>query len=85
MQVMMPTVLFYSHYDVQPADDLDLWKTPPFEAASAEGQHLCARCIRRQRQLLMLWLRRFEALLRANGALPVNVKFIVEGRAAVTV
>ena len=43
-----PTVLCYGHYDVQPPDPLDEWKSPPFEPDGARWEHLCARGGRRQ-------------------------------------
>ncbi len=73
-----PTVLFYGHYDVQPADDLDLWKTPPFEP-QVRKDNIYARGASDDKGQLLMLVKAVEALLRANGALPVNVKFIVEG------
>jgi acetylornithine deacetylase/succinyl-diaminopimelate desuccinylase-like protein len=73
-----PTVLFYGHYDVQPPEPLELWRTPPFEptvrdgriygrgVADNKGQHLCH-----------VWAVR--AWREAAGELPVTVKFLIEG------
>lgn len=73
-----PTVLFYGHYDVQPADDLALWKSPPFEP-EVRKDNIYARGASDDKGQLLMLVKAVEALLRADGALPVNVKFIVEG------
>ena len=73
-----PTVLFYGHYDVQPADDLSLWQTPPFEP-EVRKENIYARGASDDKGQLLMLVKAVEALLRASGELPVNVKFIVEG------
>lgn len=74
----LPTVLFYGHYDVQPADPYDLWITPPFEPAIREGQ-IIARGASDDKGQVMCHLKAIETLVRTNGTLPVNVKVIIEG------
>lgn len=72
------TLLFYNHYDVQPAEPLDLWVSPPFEPALREGK-LFARGVSDDKGHLVSRLFAIDALLDAQGELPCNVKFIVEG------
>lgn len=73
-----PTVLVYGHYDVQPADPLDLWTTPPFDPQVRNGE-LYARGVADDKgQIFMHW-KAVEAHMSVNGRLPVNVKFLVEG------
>jgi acetylornithine deacetylase/succinyl-diaminopimelate desuccinylase-like protein len=73
-----PTVLIYGHYDVQPADPLDLWTAPPFEPSIRDGR-VYARGASDMKGNLLLPLIACEALLRTEGTLPVNVKFLFEG------
>lgn len=72
------TLVIYNHYDVQPPEPLDLWTSPPFEAALRDGKlygrgvsddkgHLCAR------------LHAIDAILAAGGELPCRIKFVIEG------
>lgn len=72
-----PTVLFYSHSDVQPADPLGLWESPPFEPTVREG-FLYARGASDDKGDLVV---RLEALaaLRTGGRLPITPKFLIEG------
>jgi acetylornithine deacetylase/succinyl-diaminopimelate desuccinylase-like protein len=72
-----PTVLCYAHFDVQPPDPLELWKTPPFELTQRDGW-LYARGIADDKAHLFVLLKAVE-LLRAEGALPVNVRFACDG------
>lgn len=72
------TLLFYGHYDVQPADPLELWRNPPFEP-TIEGDHLVARGATDDKGQSFAHLKAVAALLAERGRLPVNVKFIVEG------
>jgi acetylornithine deacetylase/succinyl-diaminopimelate desuccinylase-like protein len=74
-----PTVLIYGHFDVQPPDPLDLWNSPPFEPVIKEGR-IYARGASDMKGNLLLSLIAVEALLEANGSLPVNVKFLFEGQ-----
>jgi len=73
-----PTVLCYGHYDVQPADPLDLWVTPPFEPAERNG-NLYARGAVDDKGQMYMHIKAIEALRAVNGTLPVNVKFLIEG------
>ncbi len=73
-----PTVLIYGHYDVQPVDPLELWTSPPFEP-SVRGDDLFARGASDDKGQLFAHVAAVEALLATSGALPVNVKFLVEG------
>ncbi len=72
-----PTVLIYGHYDVQPAEPLDLWKSPPFEP-SVRDDRLYARGATDMKGQVMASLQAAEAMLRTGGA-PVNLKFFIEG------
>jgi acetylornithine deacetylase/succinyl-diaminopimelate desuccinylase-like protein len=73
-----PTVLIYGHYDVQPADPLDLWTSPPFEPRLADGI-ITARGAADNKGQIMAHILGVEAALAAGGQLPVNVLFVVEG------
>lgn len=73
-----PTVLFYGHYDVQPADPIELWRNPPFEP-TVEGDHLVARGATDDKGQSFAHLKAVAALIAERGSLPINVKFIVEG------
>lgn len=73
-----PTVLVYGHYDVQPVDPLDLWDTPPFEPEIRDGE-LYARGSSDDKGQMFIHVKAVQAMLAANGSLPVNVKMIFEG------
>jgi acetylornithine deacetylase/succinyl-diaminopimelate desuccinylase-like protein len=73
-----PTILIYGHHDVQPADPLALWTSPPFEAQVREGKLYGRGSVDDKGQVLM-HLAAIEAHLRVNGTLPLNVKVVVEG------
>ena len=73
-----PTILFYGHYDVQPADPLELWDNPPFEP-TVVGDELFARGATDDKGQSFAHLKAVGAMLAERGSLPVNVKFIVEG------
>ena len=72
-----PTVLCYAHFDVQPPDPVDLWETPPFELTRRDGW-LYGRGVADDKAHLFVLLKAVE-LLRAEGALPVNVRFACDG------
>ena len=73
-----PTVLFYGHYDVQPVDPIEEWRHPPFEPAREDG-NLVARGATDDKGQSYTHLKAVGAMLAARGALPVNVKFLIEG------
>lgn len=73
-----PTVLVYGHYDVQPADPLDKWISPPFEPA-VRGDYLYARGASDDKGQLFAHVCAVEHLLRGTGRLPLNVKFLIDG------
>jgi acetylornithine deacetylase/succinyl-diaminopimelate desuccinylase-like protein len=73
-----PTVIVYAHYDVQPADPLDLWESPPFEPRVADGR-IMARGASDDKSHVHMHLRAAEAILATRGELPVNVRFVFEG------
>ncbi len=73
-----PTVLVYAHYDVQPVDPLPLWRTEPFDGVIREGK-IYARGASDNKAGVWGTLKTLEALLNANGELPVNVKIMFEG------
>ncbi len=72
------TVLIYGHYDVQPVEPLDEWKTPPFEP-DLRGGRIYARGSADDKGQIHLHLKALEAYRQACGKLPINVKFMFEG------
>jgi acetylornithine deacetylase/succinyl-diaminopimelate desuccinylase-like protein len=73
-----PTVLIYGHYDVQPADPLSEWHTPPF-APTVRGNDLFGRGACDDKGQLFAHVKALESYLRTAGRLPVNVKCLFEG------
>ena len=73
-----PTVLLYGHYDVQPVDPLDLWKSPPFEPIQQDGQLLGRGASDDKGQIALHW-QAIQAWLNTTGELPLNLKVIAEG------
>jgi acetylornithine deacetylase/succinyl-diaminopimelate desuccinylase-like protein len=74
-----PTVMIYGHFDTQPVDPLHLWTRPPFEPA-IEGDRVYARGASDDKGNMLIPILAVEALLKTTGALPVNVKFFLEGQ-----
>src|SRR5579864_4386096 len=74
-----PTVLCYAHYDVQPAEPLNEWISPPFEPTE-RNQNIYARGAVDDKGQLWMEVKALEALMQAGGGkLPINVKVIFEG------
>jgi acetylornithine deacetylase/succinyl-diaminopimelate desuccinylase-like protein len=73
-----PTVLLYGHYDVQPVDPLELWKSPPFEPIRVDGLLLGRGSSDDKGQIALHW-QAIAALLKTTGELPLNLKVIAEG------
>jgi acetylornithine deacetylase/succinyl-diaminopimelate desuccinylase-like protein len=79
----LPTVLVYGHYDVQPADPVELWDSPPFEpvvkptSIHPDGA-IFARGSCDDKGQFFMHVKAFEAMM-ASGELPCNVKFMIEG------
>ena len=72
------TLLLYNHYDVQPADPLELWDSPPFEPTVRDGK-LFARGAADNKAELAVRLAVVRALLDERGELPITVRWIIEG------
>jgi acetylornithine deacetylase/succinyl-diaminopimelate desuccinylase-like protein len=72
------TLLIYNHYDVQPPEPLELWNSPPFEPTLRDGK-LFGRGVSDDKGQLVARLFAIDAILDADGELPCNVKFIIEG------
>lgn len=78
-----PTVLIYGHYDVQPADPIELWTSPPFEPVIKEtaihpNGAIFARGACDDKGQMYMHVKAFEAMM-ASGELTCNVKFMIEG------
>jgi len=73
-----PTLLLYGHYDVQPPDPLDAWVSPPFEPTIRDGR-LYARGVGDNKGQHFAQILALESLLAVRGALPCNVKVLLEG------
>src|ERR1700693_5921498 len=74
-----PTVLCYAHYDVQPPDPLDEWKTPPFDPTE-RNNNIYARGAVDDKGQLWMEVKALESLMKSgDGKLPINVKVIFEG------
>ena len=72
-----PTVLVYGHYDVQPADPLELWNSPPFEPVIKDDK-IFARGACDDKGQFYMHVKALEIMNNTN-TLPVNIKFIIEG------
>ena len=73
-----PTVLYYGHYDVQPPEPLNLWKTEPFKPVIRSG-YIYARGATDDKGQTFAQIKGLEAVIKTTGTLPINVKFLVEG------
>jgi succinyl-diaminopimelate desuccinylase len=73
-----PTVLVYGHYDVQPPDPLDQWKTPPFEPDIRDGQ-VFARGATDDKGQMLTHVFSTQAWAETNNPLPLQIKFLIEG------
>lgn len=72
-----PTLLFYGHCDVQPADPLEEWKSAPFEPEVRDGK-IWGRGANDNKGQSMAWMGGLRAVLERDGALPVNIKVLME-------
>jgi acetylornithine deacetylase/succinyl-diaminopimelate desuccinylase-like protein len=72
-----PTILVYGHYDVQPADPLDLWHSKPFEPV-VKNDKIYARGACDDKGQMFMHVKAFEAMMQTDS-LPCNVKFMIEG------
>ncbi|MHC1726896.1 MAG: M20/M25/M40 family metallo-hydrolase [Syntrophobacteraceae bacterium] len=73
-----PVLLIYGHYDVQPPDPLNEWKTPPFSPEVRDG-YIYARGATDDKGQLLTYIKAIEATLGAGERLPLNLIFLVEG------
>ena len=72
------TLVLYNHYDVQPADPVELWTNPPFSAVLENGR-VCARGASDNKGNIVSRLMAISAFLKARGDVPVNLKWVIEG------
>lgn len=73
-----PTVLVYGHYDVQPVDPIEFWESDPFKPEVRDGR-LYGRGTSDDKGQVFMHLAVFEAFMKTEGKLPVNVKVCIEG------
>ncbi|GAE93363.1 acetylornithine deacetylase/Succinyl-diaminopimelate desuccinylase and related deacylases [Gracilibacillus boraciitolerans JCM 21714] len=73
-----PTVLIYGHYDVQPPDPMDQWKSDPFQADIRDGR-IYARGASDDKGQVFMHLVVLKAYLKTVGSLPINIKVCIEG------
>ncbi|HLS59776.1 MAG TPA: dipeptidase [Virgibacillus sp.] len=74
----VPTVLVYGHYDVQPADPIELWESDPFKPEIRDGR-LYARGSSDDKGQVFMHLAVFEAFMKTRGEIPLNIKVCIEG------
>jgi acetylornithine deacetylase/succinyl-diaminopimelate desuccinylase-like protein len=72
------TILFYNHYDVQPVEPLELWKSPPFQPEVRDGR-MYGRGVSDDKGQLVSRLKLVESYVKVRGEPPCNVKFCFEG------
>src|SRR6185369_13245416 len=72
-----PTLLIYGHYDVQPEDPVDEWRSPPFEP-TRRGEDLFGRGASDDKGQLFAHVKALESCLNSQGRLPVNVRCVFE-------
>lgn len=72
-----PTALLYGHYDVQPADPVELWVSAPFEP-TIRGDNIFARGVTDMKGQIMITLAAIEAI-QMTGKFPINIKIMIEG------
>ncbi|MDP6326929.1 MAG: M20/M25/M40 family metallo-hydrolase [Nitrosopumilus sp.] len=72
------TLMFYNHYDVQPAEPFDLWEFPPF-SATRKGNKIFGRGATDDKGELITRIKAVEACLKTTGDVPCNIKFVIEG------
>jgi acetylornithine deacetylase/succinyl-diaminopimelate desuccinylase-like protein len=77
MDAKLPTILVYGHYDVQPADPIELWTSPPFEPVIKDG-NIYARGACDDKGQMYMHIKAFELMMQTN-TLACNVKFMIEG------
>ena len=77
--VSQPTILIYGHFDVQPAVPLELWTTPPFDP-DIRDEKVFGRGASDDKGGMLIPILSFEAMMKTDGKLPVNIKFIFEGQ-----
>src|ERR1700751_4295653 len=73
-----PTILFYGHYDVQPAEPLQLWTTPAFEPTVRNG-NIYARGTADDKGQVHIHLKALQSLHEMAGKFPINIKILIEG------
>ena len=72
------TLMFYNHYDVQPAEPFNLWEFPPF-SATRKGNKIFGRGATDDKGELITRIKAVEAYLKTTGDVPCNIKFVIEG------
>jgi len=72
------TLMFYNHYDVQPAEPFDLWDDPPFSGIR-KGNKIFGRGATDDKGELITRIKAVEACLKITGDVPCNIKFVIEG------
>ncbi len=72
------TLMFYNHYDVQPAEPFDLWDDPPF-SGTRKGNKIFGRGATDDKGELITRIKAVEACLKTTGDVPCNIKFVIEG------